>query len=930
MPVIFTTGGMSILLREEDPDVQMELKGDLLDAPLEKIKPLLLKRLKTLNPGTYPGDLEFKQGTPAISPPTRLRDLQPEKPIHFTPRMLPPLLNLNELYLPVAGLSAEAFKNPLIDEESLHLLHLGGPDQRYAVVGFIVGSKIHLRFRPGFEPHLSEEKYAMEKAAQEKIFGKDKIVIAKEGSPGRVHQAVLSQVLAVEPHLTEAKTIGLSVKKRKDGNLEWLNRSVLNLNIFIRNPLALCCFMMPGGERDAYSLEYHLSRSIKASSFEELANAFGLLLSRLPPPELKVSGLLPRSETFFGPLKNPKVEARWDEIRLMANAEEQLGAIQQMLLQNIFWIAAMPPAPQMKEARSGFENALNLILDQARKCRIPLNLETTRFGTSILCSAASNGYTAICKKLLDHGARLHSRDAQERLPWTCAAEKGHWHTTKFLYENLGRAEKEEAKPALLHCAKQMLQSLEQLHPSVDDERSKEKARELLANFSDIDSYFLRLNLEFKAWNQSTDPDDAAKTPLLTVAALGYTDLTAFFYNKEEDPVKKTTALHTLINAVAAREDAAARIEEIMLQFPGKKQVQYARSRYALMQAIKTGLIESLEVLPEIKASREDWCFLTQIDGGELLQQALTENKLALVEKLLELEFNLKTRATDPIHLDWSTNNTLEETLFETALLKGHYPLAERFYLQLNPGQKTEAWLRLIDSCATRQIEGFLNRPGVSLGSSPVLLKEAFNKYKEIRERKSDPRREDLERIFLMFATEEARLKKTEMFRDAPLIEWLLKQGYPDLVDKLFDKLGGLGIPIQPEITLLRKKAIIDYDDGSDSKGDEIFSGSSPLYSPPDSPTSLGAGHLFSAHHPLSPASPASPVKSSSLSFHCPAPAAPPASPGASNTSASADRASPPSAHSHPGGDDASTPDSVVSPPPSPPGKPRGPVSGVPR
>lgn len=244
---------------------------------------------------------------------------------------------LKPLYSLAPGINPDAFNNIVIDKKSLELWNKGDNGQRYAVVGWVVGSELHLRFRPGFESESSSEVIAQ---AKEK-FG-DNIVISEKDRIGVVHEETVRQVMSEEPQLIldsrkardgsplshfgkqqqQSVMVGLSVFKDLGKKCRWLNRSSQNLPTFLRDPLAIACNTF-NGKKEVYTLEYHLNRSIPREFFIPMIEK---ATEQLVGPEFKLD---------YSDCYSFKSEDSWAQVRAIASDEERQRIIKEKLLATI-------------------------------------------------------------------------------------------------------------------------------------------------------------------------------------------------------------------------------------------------------------------------------------------------------------------------------------------------------------------------------------------------------------------------------------------------------------------------------------------------------------------------------------------------------------------------------------------------------------------
>lgn len=577
------------------------------------------------------------------------------------------------------NLNPECFRKVVIDPFSLKLLQIALQNemtgQRFAVVGFIVGDRVYMHFRPTLPSTAKEEEI---RAARELFTD---IVIAKRDTLGIVHALTIEQVQkrypeynseGGDPRFSQAYRVGLSVLKGKGNTWLWLNRSMQNHPTFTRQPLAQACHAMYLDPKKlallATSLADDMGRSLPRQPFDDLVRASTVLLST---PEEKAEAIPdPDCRSFAA-------EAAWEEIRSCESHDERLARIQESLLENLDCIASMKPDPKWKQATSQFEKEFEMVLREAKAHAIPLDLDTAlSSGMPLLCKAAANGYLKICELLLANGARKGARDQKGRTALMHAARNKQWPVVKFFYEKagLGKEEQEAAASSLLACAESMIRSLPALSSHAID---PEAADSLLENLRDLESYS-----HGPLWPRGRVLNWSLGDILEEIAKKGHLPLVRFFYEKESSAINKIHAIRLLLDD-AERHRHKPQFEEVLGLFREEKHDKNEMLKHAVQSESRAFFNF---ILPRLMtASRTELNAMARL-GGALMCTAIVRYSLStppnneIVEGLLEMERAFKTRAVDPIDLGWSVGeDDKQNTPFILAFRIRQYDYADRFY-----------------------------------------------------------------------------------------------------------------------------------------------------------------------------------------------------------------------------------------------------------
>lgn len=211
--------------------------------------------------------------------------------------------------------------------------------QRYVMVAFIKEGIAHLRAIPGFEfvADVKQREQLREKAR--KFFDSEKIKCTLDDIAfpdhaiwtGVVHEQLIKNIKDKERKICEgAEIVAFSMFKRRN-KLEWLNRSVKNVEVFDPDPLATACYMY---EKEVklpvkFDLFYHLTRSMPEEFFVKLTDA--------ATEEIYKEERVPLALSFLDICINFKYEATWERIRKLfrENHAEACKQIQDMLIRNL-------------------------------------------------------------------------------------------------------------------------------------------------------------------------------------------------------------------------------------------------------------------------------------------------------------------------------------------------------------------------------------------------------------------------------------------------------------------------------------------------------------------------------------------------------------------------------------------------------------------
>lgn len=175
---------------------------------------------------------------------------------------------------------------------------------RYAAVGWFINGKLEVHLRLGLDPSFNEaelkRQIAEEQQKEEKLqekgrmnawekklelikaikeqFGNDSVVVAKKGTPGRVHTETVALVRKSFPQYPEKGVVGFSFYKRGD-DVSFTNRSYKNRRgkkggPFEPNALFVACFLFDkrDPEETKVDLGYDLRRSIPKKPFEQITS----------------------------------------------------------------------------------------------------------------------------------------------------------------------------------------------------------------------------------------------------------------------------------------------------------------------------------------------------------------------------------------------------------------------------------------------------------------------------------------------------------------------------------------------------------------------------------------------------------------------------------------------------------------------------------
>lgn len=574
---------------------------------------------------------------------------------------------LEPLYKTIKGVDPACFENIVIDAYSMEVLHKGKQGQRYAVVGYLVGDKIYLHFRPGFESTTTPE----EKERLQKEWGQ--IVVAKPGQTGIVHEETMAHVkklypsYATDPQLVLAPRIGLSVIKCENGEWEWLNRSAQNYPTWVRNRLALACYAIRPNSilrRDQYTQSHHLERSIAKKAFASLAQKATFLING-PKEEEKEAKGAETDKIFYGETTNFEIEDDWEALRSCATREEKLARIQSRLLDNIYYIAAFEPNPHVprKAADHEYLKTLQYIFTVAKDYHIPLDLNSPKIPKSmaLLCAAAGNGYLDICKELMVNGAILSARNAAGSTALKCAAEKGHWETAVFLYENTRVEEKKEAQEELLLCAKSLAESI--LSPT-QTSMDHTAAQTLLEKINNMEAYWREHFSGSSAvpaidWNKAYG---GAMTPLEKSIVLEQMDLFSFFYKKERDPLKKLLAVEALIDK-AVEKNSIRKIESLLKSFLEEKSEEKKEEGPAAT-SLRTAVFKKAAIIRMLNEAA--------IDDAEIIKEAVKRDPTWTTHMIHALGLARENR----LDIEPLRKELLADPLKITSIIKGVKRLEE--------------------------------------------------------------------------------------------------------------------------------------------------------------------------------------------------------------------------------------------------------------
>ncbi len=364
------------------------------------------------------------------------------------------------LYSLSEGVNDNVFNNIRFDGESKELIRKSCNEtfagfRRHAVVGFVPKAAalnsliVEARSRPGLPDHADDE--TIKKAKE--IFGKGKFVVAQEGMPGVVHFDTIKQADSIDPELKQLhmeqcfKFIGLSFYVTEMSGtkiLSWLNRSVLNKELFKRNELALACL----------TFTFHATVDDILDHPEHTA-AYGI--ERSAPKRLFMN-FLDSAELDLGIRCIPdrdcyEAEKIWDNI-LKDSEEKQIIKIQELLMTNIYIGASRPPDSENASSHpptNGYDTELKDIFAAAEKNEISIDLdfvppvfkETTKNATALMM-AVRQGYFQIVSLLIGKNAKLETRDDNGLTPLLWAALNGKFEMAELLIKN-GAAINTESK-----------------------------------------------------------------------------------------------------------------------------------------------------------------------------------------------------------------------------------------------------------------------------------------------------------------------------------------------------------------------------------------------------------------------------------------------------------------------------------------------------
>lgn len=363
-------------------------------------------------------------------------------------------LELKPLYSLPDSVNDEIFDHVEFDEVSKQLIAKSHATddrsfKRHAVVGWIpltknAANEVISRTRPGLPSTANS--LLIQKA--ETTFGENLFVVAKDSSSsvgtGIVHTKTIEQIEKNEPELentrnSKYKYIALSFTVRKKDDkikLSWVNRSAQNMQLFIRDELALACLTFPDvdeiklSEHIGHTLAYHLNRSIPKAIFKRYLKA--------AEKALNLSCTYQSDECY-----SFVAEENWKIIMEMENKIKQKKCIEELLMTNLYIASALPPETHSKNrSRNGYELDIINIFNVAKKHELSIDpdfipikfMEDTNNATALIM-AAKGGHVRIVELLIENGADPDKRDSNNNTPLLWAIKNGHFEIVKLLIKN---------------------------------------------------------------------------------------------------------------------------------------------------------------------------------------------------------------------------------------------------------------------------------------------------------------------------------------------------------------------------------------------------------------------------------------------------------------------------------------------------------------
>lgn len=528
------------------------------------------------------------------------------------------------------------FDNIVIDKYSLELLKKGKKDQRYAVVGWLdeETQQLHLHFRPSFTEGEHND--------NRNLFDKEDILEAPEGLSGVVHQRVIQSVRARahrldlnEPYLLTGKKIGLSFYKRTEHILEWTNRSTLNSEVFMVNPLAYYALYFDSNKSDftrpKYTNALHIERSLETlTTWKIVENTDKTLLqdSKLSQEEKQLKEeISKKNENHF---YNKRDKDIWDKIK--DNKKE----LSNYLMRTIYIASGLEKATT-KQPWPQPENwvVIKETLEVANKNEIKLNFDyiIPPNDKTALMHAARMGDIKSIRLLLEAKANINKLDKNKYTPIWYAAAAGQIDAVKMLLDAKADLSHHTDKPAWKAARMGQVNVIQMM---LD-------AKVTLQKMINIGNTYIVQKL-IKAKTNISNPDQNDHTPVYMAVQQGHADIVNILISAKADINKKcldkdiylgkdyiyedniyVTPLYKAINV--GREDLVKILIDAKADV--NKRIKPAGDTCILM-AVKTGNIRLVKMLIEAKAQINK-----RIDGITPLGKAIRDGQTNIAEMLIE-------------------------------------------------------------------------------------------------------------------------------------------------------------------------------------------------------------------------------------------------------------------------------------------------------